>query len=120
MRSFYGATLLKDEEGKLGALAFESKEPLVFDEGLRDLLAILVNQATVVAPQRAALPAGAPGRVPQAAAREAPPVRRRSRSASASASAAALAVALVVLFVVPWRFRVGGPGGRPARRAGPS
>ncbi len=46
LRSFFGL-LLKDEEGKLGALAFESKEPLVFDEGTRDLLSILVNQATV-------------------------------------------------------------------------
>ena len=46
LRSFYGV-LLKDEEGKLGVLGFESKEPLVFDEETRDLLSILVNQATV-------------------------------------------------------------------------
>jgi RND family efflux transporter MFP subunit len=44
--SFYGV-LLKDEEGKLGVLGFESKEPLLFDEETRDLLSILVNQATV-------------------------------------------------------------------------
>ena len=46
LRSFFGV-LLKDEEGKLGALAFESKEPCCFDEETRDLLSILVNQATV-------------------------------------------------------------------------
>ena len=46
LRSFFGV-LLKDEEGKLGVLGFESKEPLVFDEETRDLLSILVNQATV-------------------------------------------------------------------------
>src|SRR4029077_5687701 len=39
--------LLKDEEGKLGVLGFESKEPLLFDEETKDLLSILVNQATV-------------------------------------------------------------------------
>src|SRR4029453_19030328 len=43
--SFFGV-VLKDEEGKLGALAFESKEPFSFDEGTRDLLSILVNMAT--------------------------------------------------------------------------
>ena len=46
LRAFY-ATTLKDEEGKLGVLAFECREPIVFDEDTRDLLAILVNQATV-------------------------------------------------------------------------
>ena len=46
LRSFFGV-VLKDEEGKLGALGFESMEPLAFDEETRDLLAILVNQATV-------------------------------------------------------------------------
>ena len=46
LRAFYGA-LLSDEEGKLGVLGFECREPIVFDEETRDLLAILVNQATV-------------------------------------------------------------------------
>ena len=46
LRSFFGV-LLKDEEGKLGALGFESKEALIFDEETQDLLSILVNQATV-------------------------------------------------------------------------
>ncbi len=46
MRSFYAA-LLQDEEGKLGVLSFESREPFVFDAETRDLLQILKNQATV-------------------------------------------------------------------------
>src|SRR5262249_28752801 len=46
LRSFFGL-VLKDEEGKLGALASDSKEPFSFDEETKDLLSILVNQATV-------------------------------------------------------------------------
>ena len=46
LKAFY-AVLLRDEEGKLGVLAFECREPIVFDAETRDLLAILVNQATV-------------------------------------------------------------------------
>ena len=46
LRSFF-AVLLHDEEGKLGVLGFESREPLAFDEETKDLLSILVNQATV-------------------------------------------------------------------------
>ena len=46
MRSFYAA-LLQDEEGKLGVLSFESREPIVFDQETRDLVQILQNQATV-------------------------------------------------------------------------
>jgi RND family efflux transporter MFP subunit len=45
-RSFH-ALLLADEEGKLGVLSFQSRRPLAFDAGTLDLLAILVNQATV-------------------------------------------------------------------------
>src|SRR5262245_14376720 len=45
-RSFHGL-LLNDDEGKLGVLAFFRKKPLTFAEDQRDLLAILVNQATV-------------------------------------------------------------------------
>src|SRR5207245_889791 len=45
-RAFHGL-LLNDEEGKLGVLAFFRKKPLVLDEDARDLVAILVNQATV-------------------------------------------------------------------------
>ena len=46
LRSFHAA-LLSDEEGKLGVLAFESKEPARLRRETRDLLQILVNQATV-------------------------------------------------------------------------
>ena len=46
LKSFYGI-VLKDEEGPLGVLGFESAERLVFDEETRSLLQILVNQATV-------------------------------------------------------------------------
>ncbi len=46
MRS-YLAMILQDEEGKLGTIAFEGAESRVFDEEGRDLLQILVNQATV-------------------------------------------------------------------------
>src|SRR5262252_3833455 len=46
LKAFYAA-ILKDEEGKLGVLAFECREPILFDEETRDLLTILVNQATV-------------------------------------------------------------------------
>jgi GAF domain-containing protein len=44
--AFYGV-LLEDDEGKLGVLGFESTEPLEFEAETRDLLQILVNQATV-------------------------------------------------------------------------
>jgi RND family efflux transporter MFP subunit len=46
MRSFHGV-MLKDEEGNLGVLGFESREPIYFDQNTEDLLRILVNQATV-------------------------------------------------------------------------
>jgi hypothetical protein len=46
LRSFFGV-VLRDDEGKLGALGFEYREAFDFDEDTRDLLAILVNQATV-------------------------------------------------------------------------
>ena len=44
--AFYGV-VLKDDEGKLGVLGFECDEPIVFDAETRDLLQILVSQATV-------------------------------------------------------------------------
>ncbi len=46
MRS-YLAMILQDEEGKLGVIGFESAEPLVIGDEGRDLLQILINQATV-------------------------------------------------------------------------
>ncbi len=106
MRSFYGV-ILSDEEGKLGALAFESKEPIVFDEGTQDLLQILVNQATV-AVRNAQLYRQVPlaGFFKPLADRQrkllAIPKQRRR------AWAVGLAVAAILL-LVPWRLRIAGP-----------
>ncbi|MEP6993075.1 MAG: GAF domain-containing protein [Acidobacteriota bacterium] len=107
LRSFFGV-LLKDEEGKLGALAFESKEPMVFDEGTRDLLAILVNQATV-AVRNAQLYQQVP-----LAGFWGPLLRRWRRLVELPrrrrmAWGVGLAIAAAVLFLVPWRLRVSGP-----------
>ncbi len=116
LRSFFGV-LLKDEEGKLGAVGFESKEPLIFDEGTRDLLAILVNQATV-AVRNAQLYQQVPlaGFWGPLLARwhklTAMPRHRRA------AWGVGLAIAVVVL-LLPWRFRIAGPARiMPGRRAG--
>ncbi|MGH9443145.1 MAG: efflux RND transporter periplasmic adaptor subunit [Thermoanaerobaculia bacterium] len=46
MRS-YLAMILQDEEGKLGAISFEGAELRIFGDESRDLLQILINQATV-------------------------------------------------------------------------
>ena len=106
MRSFYGV-ILSDEEGKLGALAFESKEPIVFDEGTQDLLQILVNQATV-AVRNAQLYRQVPlaGFFKPLADQQrkllAIPKQRRR------AWVVGLAVAAVLL-LVPWRLRIAGP-----------
>jgi RND family efflux transporter MFP subunit len=106
LRSFHAA-LLADEEGKLGVLAFESREPLIFDEDTRDLLQILVNQATV-AVRNAQLYHQVPlagfwkpllekrqklGEIP----------KRRRRAWAIGLAAAAL------LLLVPWRLRIAGP-----------
>ena len=116
LKSFFGV-VLKDEEGKLGALGFESTTPLAFDEETRDLLAILVNQATV-AIRNAQLyrqvslagflqPLLEKGRKLQAI-----PLRRRQ------AWGLGVAAAVLLLIVVPWRIRVEGPVRLlPARRA---
>ncbi len=108
LRSFFGM-LLKDEEGKLGAIAFESKEPTVFDEGSRDLLSILVNQATV-AVRNAQLYQQVPlaGFLKPFLAKRrrlmetVPRTRRRAWTLGAVAAA-------LVLFVVPWPLRITGP-----------
>ena len=107
LRSFFGL-ILKDEEGKLGALAFESKEPLLFDEGSRDLLAILVNQATV-AMRNAQLYEQVP-----LAGFWGPLLKRWRRLAEMPRNrrmvwAAGVGIAAVILFLVPWRLRIAGP-----------
>jgi RND family efflux transporter MFP subunit len=116
VKSFYGV-LLKDEEGKLGVLGFESREPLVFDAETRDLLQILVNQATV-----AVRNAQLYHQVPLAGfwkpllekRRKVLEIPRQRRLAWGIG----LLVAAILLFVVPWRLRVTGPARiLPSRRA---
>ncbi|HTO89483.1 MAG TPA: efflux RND transporter periplasmic adaptor subunit [Thermoanaerobaculia bacterium] len=107
LRSFYGV-LLADEEGKLGALAFECKEPIVFDEETQDLLQILVNQATV-----AVRNAQLYQQVPLAGFWK-PLIERRRKLLAIPRSrrrawVIGLAATLVLLFVVPWRLRIAGP-----------
>jgi RND family efflux transporter MFP subunit len=106
-RSFH-AVLLKDEEGKLGVLSFESRKPLALDEGRRDLLGILVNQATV-AVRNAQLYT----QVPLAGFWK-PILERRDKFREVPKRrrlvwAAGTLVALLVLFFLPWRIRVSGP-----------
>ncbi|HEY4231330.1 MAG TPA: GAF domain-containing protein, partial [Thermoanaerobaculia bacterium] len=107
LRSFFGV-VLKDEEGKLGALAFESREPFSFDDETKDLLSILVNQATV-----AVRNAQLYQQVPLAGFLK-PLLEKRRRVAAIPARrkrawAIGLLVAAVVLFVVPWPLRIAGP-----------
>jgi len=120
-RSFH-ALLLNDEEGKLGVLAFQNKKPVAFDEGTLDLLAILVNQATV-AVRNAQLYSHVPlpGFLKPLAEKRrqllAMPRQRRT------ALAIGAAVVLILLFAVPWRLRVEGtarvvPGRRAVVTAG--
>ncbi len=112
----FNASLLSDEEGKLGVLAFESAEPLVFDDDTRDLLQILVNQATV-AVRNAQLYQQVPlvGFLKPLIERQrrllALPKRRR-------AAWAAVAAGVVLLLLVPWRLRIAGPARiLPTKRA---
>jgi RND family efflux transporter MFP subunit len=120
-RSFHGL-LLNDDEGKLGVLAFKSRKPLAFDEGTRDLLAILVNQATV-AVRNAQLyrHVPLPGFLKPLAERRRKfleiPKRRRMTWGIAAL------VLLIALIAIPWRIRVGGlarvvPGRRASVTAG--
>ncbi|MEP6802094.1 MAG: GAF domain-containing protein [Acidobacteriota bacterium] len=115
-RSFHGL-LLSDDEGKLGILAFFRKRPLVLDEDKRDLLAILVNQATV-AVRNAQLykQIPLPGFLRPIAERRRKflEIPRKRRLAWAIGAAALL----ILLFAVPWRLRVAGPARiLPGRRA---
>ncbi len=116
LRSFHGV-LLKDEEGKLGALGFESKEPLVFDEETRDLLSILVNQATVAVRnaqlyQQVPLAGFWKPLLEKRRKLSAIPLSRRRRWAIGAA------VAALILFVAPWPLRIAGPARvLPGRRA---
>ncbi|HEY3350440.1 MAG TPA: GAF domain-containing protein [Thermoanaerobaculia bacterium] len=116
LNSFHGI-LLKDEEGPLGVLGFESSERLVFDDETRSLLQILVNQATV-----AVRNAQLYRQVPLVGFLQ-PLLERKkkllgvSRSRRITWSLGAIGL-LVVLFVVPWRFRLTGNARvLPARRA---
>jgi RND family efflux transporter MFP subunit len=105
--AFYGV-VLKDEEGKLGVLGFECDEPIVFEEETRDLLQILVNQATV-----ALRNAQLYQQVPLAGLWQ--PLLQRWQRVQAVPARRALAWAggillvLAVLALVPWRIRVAGP-----------
>ena len=120
-RSFHGL-LLNDDEGKLGVLAFKSRQPLAFDEGARDLLAILVNQATV-AVRNAQLyrHVPLPGFLKPLAEKRRKlleiPKRRRITWGVAAV------VVLIALIAIPWTVRVGGlarvvPGRRASVTAG--
>jgi len=115
-RSFH-ALLLNDEEGKLGVLAFLRKKPLILGEDAQDLLAILVNQATV-AVRNAQLykQVPLPGFLKPLAEKRRQfleiPKRRRF------AFGIGLALLLILLFAVPWRLRIEGPARiLPGRRA---
>jgi RND family efflux transporter MFP subunit len=115
-RSFHGL-LLNDEEGKLGVLCFLRRKPLVLDEDAQDLLAILVNQATVSL-RNAQLykQVPLPGFLrPFAEKRQQflgiPKQRRVAWSIG-------IVLVLILLFAVPWRLRIEGPARiLPARRA---
>jgi RND family efflux transporter MFP subunit len=106
-KAFYGV-VLKDDEGKLGVLGFECDEPIVFEADTRDLLQILVNQATV-----ALRNAQLYQQVPLAGLWQ--PVLQRWRRVQAVPARRALTWAgtalavLAVLALVPWRIRVAGP-----------
>jgi RND family efflux transporter MFP subunit len=115
-RSFYGL-FLKDEEGKLGVLSFEKKTPLFVTEGTRDLLDILINQATV-AVRNAQLYQEVPLAgfwKPLLERRQkllAIPKRRRVTWVLGTVGMVAL------LLIVPWRTRLSGPARvLPGRRA---
>ena len=107
MRS-YLAMILQDDEGKLGVIGFESSEPLSIGEEGRDLLQILINQATV-AVRNAQLYQQVPlagfwkpllAKQKQLAAMPKAKVRRRLAIAGA---------VLLALVILPWTIRLPGP-----------
>ncbi|MGE5347553.1 MAG: efflux RND transporter periplasmic adaptor subunit, partial [Acidithiobacillales bacterium] len=105
--AFYGV-VLRDDEGKLGVLGFECDEPIIFEADTRDLLQILVNQATV-----ALRNAQLYQQVPLAGLWQ--PLLQRWRKVQAVPVRRAVSwaggalVVLAVLGLVPWRIRVAGP-----------
>ena len=113
--AFYGV-LLEDDEGKLGVLSFEATEPLEFDAETRDLLQILVNQATVAVRnaqlyQQVPLPGFLKPLAERTRKLSAVPASRRRRWALAAATV------ILVLILVPWNVRVVGPARAvPGRR----
>jgi RND family efflux transporter MFP subunit len=115
-RSFVGL-FLKDEEGKLGVLSFEKKTPLFVTESTRDLLDILVNQATV-----AVRNAQLYQQVPLAGFWK-PLLERRQKFLGIPkrrrlAWALGTLGVLALLLLVPWRTRLSGPARvLPGRRA---
>jgi RND family efflux transporter MFP subunit len=116
MKSFFGA-ILKDDEGKLGVLSFESGAPLVFGAETRDVMQILVNQATV-AVRNAQLYQQVPlaGFLKPLARsqRRLEMIPRRKRLTWTLG----LAATILVLILVPWRLRLSGPARvLPGKRA---
>ena len=107
MNSFHAA-ILQDEEGKLGVIGFEASEPVDFDEDARDLLQIVVNQATV-----ALRNAQLYQQVPLAGFWKPLLEKRRKLAAipgrKKRAWAIGAAVAALILVAVPWRIRIEGP-----------
>ncbi|MFI5120887.1 MAG: GAF domain-containing protein [Thermoanaerobaculia bacterium] len=106
-RAFYGV-VLRDDEGRLGVIGFECDGPIVFDAETRDLLQILVSQATV-----ALRNAQLYQQVPLVGLWQ--PLLQRWRKVQAVPARRTLAWAggalafLAVLALVPWRIRVAGP-----------
>lgn len=106
MHSFIGL-MLKDEEGKLGVLAFENTGAIVPDQDSLDLLQILVNQATV-----ALRNAQLYQQVPLAGFWK-PLLEKKRRLASIPKTKlrlwGAIAVAVILLLTfVPWNIRLAG------------
>jgi RND family efflux transporter MFP subunit len=106
-RNAFHGLILEDEEGKLGVLGFECDEPLTFDEGTRDLLQILVNQATVAVRnaqlyQKVPLPGFLRPIAERTRRLSEIPMNRRRRWAYGAAAV------LLFLFLVPWNIRVEG------------